>query len=302
MHKGKIVVKDGKTEIIDCELCGFKHLQPIPSKEEIKKYYEKQYYQDTKPNLLDYEKEIRETQWSNLWYKDKLDIVNNYIKYHSETKRLLDVGCGNGLFLRFMSENGWEANGIEPSFTASEIANSLNLNVKNKTLEDFIEDKWYRYFDFINLKCVLEHVPNPTEIINICKYLLKEEGIICIEVPNDFNILQLETHRLKLCKSRYWLAIPDHINYFDFSSLSQLLKKCGFDIHLQTTDFPMELFLLMEDNYVDNKEKGSKCHKRRMSFEVNISDEIRRDLYNSMAQLGIGRTCVIYATLNPHKQ
>ncbi len=301
MHKGKIVVKDGKTEIIDCELCGFKHLQPIPSKEEIKKYYEKQYYQDTKPNLLDYEKEIRKTQWSNLWYRDKLDIVNKYVNKHSETKRLLDVGCGNGLFLKFMSENEWEAMGIEPSCTASERANSLTLNVNNTTLEDFIENKWHRYFDFINLKCVLEHVPNPTEIINICKDLLKEEGMICIEVPNDFNTLQLEIHRLKLCKSHYWLTTPDHINYFEFSSLTRLLKKCGFDIHLQTADFPMEFFLLMEDNYINNRETGSKCHERRMNFEVNLNDEIRRNIYISMAQLGIGRTCIMYATLNTDK-
>lgn len=302
MHKGKNVVKNEKTEIIDCELCGFKHLQPIPSKEEIKKYYEKQYYQDTKPNLLDYEKEIRENQWSNLWCQDKLDILNEYLNEHSKTKRLLDVGCGNGVFLKFMSENGWETTGIEPSCTASERANSLTTNVINTTLEDFVEAKWNGYFDFINLKCVLEHVPNPIEIINVCKGLLKEGGMICIEVPNDFNTLQLETHRLKLCKSHYWLAVPDHINYFEFSSLTRLLKKCGFDIHLQTADFPMELFLLMEDNYVTDKEIGSKCHQKRMNFEVNINDEIRRKIYSSMAKLGIGRTCIVYATLNSNKQ
>ncbi|AFV24562.1 methyltransferase type 12 [Methanolobus psychrophilus R15] len=297
MHKGKVVATNGEVEIIECDFCGFKHLYPIPSKEEIKKYYEKQYYQEKKPKLLDYEKEVKEIKWSNLWYQDKFDILNNYINDIGGNKRLLDVGCGNGLFLKFMEENGWETFGIEPSCTASEMANFLNTNVFNTTLEDFIEKKWYGYFDFINLKCVLEHIPNPLEIITICKDLLNESGMICVEVPNDFNVLQLQTHKNKICKSHYWLAIPDHINYFNFSSLTQLLDKCGFEIYLQTADFPMELFLLMEDNYIDNNEIGSKCHERRMKLEGNIDDRLRRNIYTSLAKLGIGRTCIIYAKL-----
>ncbi len=301
MHKGKVVATDGKAEIIECDFCGFKHLNPIPSKEEIQKYYERKYYQEKKPKLLDYEKEIKETKWSNLWYKDKLDILNNYINKIDGNKRLLDVGCGNGLFLKFMDENGWEVFGIEPSGKASEKATSLSTNVFNTTLEDFIESKWYGYFDVINLKCVLEHVPNPTEIIDVCKDLLNESGMICVEVPNDFNVLQLQTNKNKLCKSNYWLAIPDHINYFDFSSLNKLLDKCGFDIYLKTADFPMEFFLLMEDNYVDNNEVGSKCHEKRMKLEANIEGELRRNIYTSLAKLGIGRTCILYAKLKEIK-
>ena len=45
MHKGKVVAEKENFKIINCEICGFKHLGPIPSKEEIKKYYERQYYQ-----------------------------------------------------------------------------------------------------------------------------------------------------------------------------------------------------------------------------------------------------------------
>ena len=297
MHKGKVVAMVGKSKIIDCVLCGFKHLDPIPSKEEIQKYYEKQYYQEKNPKLLDYEKETKEIQWSNLWYRDRLSILNKYINKIDETRRLLDVGCGNGFFLKFMDENGWEVFGIEPSCTASERAHSSNVNVFNTTLEDFIETKWHGYFDFINLKCVLEHVPNPIEVIDICKDLLNVSGMICIEVPNDFNALQLEAHEHKLCKPHYWMSIPDHINYFDFFSLGKLLEKSGFEIVLQTADFPMELFLLMEENYVENNEIGSKCHKKRMKFESNIEDELRRNIYTSLAKSGIGRSCIMYAKL-----
>ena len=275
MHKGKVVAEKGKFKVIDCEMCGFKHLDPIPSKEEIKEFYERQYYQEKIPKLLDPEKEEKELQWSNLWYRDRLLTLNKYIE--DEPKRVLDVGCGNGFFLKFMSENGWKAFGIEPSPKASEYARSLGLNVFNTTLEEFVEKQWYGYFDAINLKCVLEDVPNPIEILEICKSLLRDTGMICVEVPNDFNTLQLQVH--KLGKPQWWIAIPDHINYFDFDSLEKILENLDFEIVLRTTDFPMEFFLLIGEDYIGNDEVGSKCHQKRMKFELSLPDELRRDIY-----------------------
>jgi len=275
MHKGKVVAEKENFKIIDCEICGFKHLDPIPSKEKIKEYYERQYYQEKIPKLLDPQKEAKELRWSTLKYRDSLSTLNGYIGDRS--KRLLDIGCGNGFFLKFMKENGWEVFGIEPSPKASEYARSLDLNVFNITLEEFTNDKWFNYFDFINLKCVLEHIQNPVEVLKICKSLLKDSGMIRIEVPNDFNTLQLQVH--KLGKPQWWIAIPDHINYFNFYSLEKLLENLGYEIVLITTDFPMELFLLMSEDYIGNNEVGSKCHQKRMNFELSLSDELRRNIY-----------------------
>jgi len=107
-------------------------------------------------------------------------------------KVVAEKGEYKNFFLKFMSENGWKVFGIELSPEASKYAHSLGLNVFNTTLKEFLEKKWYDgYFNAINLKCVLEYVPNPIEILEICKSLLKDSGIMCVEVPNDFNTLQL---------------------------------------------------------------------------------------------------------------
>lgn len=298
MHRGKVVAEKGDYKVIECEVCGFKHLDTIWQKEEIKEYYQSKYYQDKVPKLLDTEKEAREIQWASLSYRDRLVTLNQYIR--DTTKKLLDVGCGNGFFLSFMNQNGWETFGIEPSKKASEYARSLGLfNIFNTTLEEFTENKWYGYFDAINFKCILEHVPNPIEILKICRNLLKDSGIVCIEVPNDFNSLQLQIH--KSGNPQWWVQTPDHINYFDFDSLEKLLERLNFEIILRTTSFPMELFILMGDNYIENDEIGSNCHQKRLKFDLSITDERRRNMYMSFARLGIGRSCIVYARLKKLK-
>jgi hypothetical protein len=93
------------------------------------------------------------------------------------------------------------------------------------------------------------------------------------------------------------VAIPDHINYFDFKSLSTLLKRLGFEVIYSQTDFPMELFLLMGDDYVGNKEIGNKCHQKRVNFEMAVPGELRRRIYQALAEVGLGRVCIIFARL-----
>jgi len=51
----------------------------------------------------------------------------------------------------------------------------------------------------------------------------------------------------------------------------------------------------MGEDYIGNNEVGSKCHQKRMNFELNIPDELRRNI--SLAKSGIGRNCIMYAKL-----
>ena len=163
------------------------------------------------------------------------------------------------------------------------------------TIEEFkTEFKKQRFFDAINLSYVLEHSSNPKEVLEICRDLLKNNGVMRVAVPNDFNSLQLQANKL-VSKPSWWIAIPDHINYFNFKTLERLLNNVGFEILLRTTSFPIELFLLMGDDYVENDEVGSMCHQKRMNFELALPKNIRRKLYQKLASLGLGRECIFYA-------
>lgn len=293
MHRGKVLCKKDSFEIIDCADCSFVHLNPIPRENELKEFYEKQYYKEKRDKLKIPKKVVKEKLWyEKVVWKDRLDVFDENVRKYP--KRLLDVGCGYGHFLKFMKENAWKVTGVEPSPVACKYAKSLNLEVFNMTIKEFKSQfKKQHFFDAINLDSVLEHLPNPKEVLEISKDLLKNNGVIHVTVPNDFNLFQLQANKV-VSKPSWWIAIPDHINYFNFETLEKLLEKGGFEIILRTTSFPMELFLLMGDDYVRNDQIGSLCHQKRMNLELNLPNSVRRKLYQKLASLGLGRECMVY--------
>jgi hypothetical protein len=124
--------------------------------------------------------------------------------------------------------------------------------------------------------------------------MLAPGGVVAIRVPNDFNDLQLATQE-KLGHRPYWVAVPDHVNYFSVRSLAKLLERVGFDVVHTQTDFPMELFLLMGDDYVNEAALGATCHKKRIAFELAIPPLVRRRLYAALAAADLGRNTLVFA-------
>jgi len=305
MHKGKVVAREGKYKVIDCTVCGFKHLEPMPSDEDIKDFYEKKYFDLIKKGgkaseirrLLKGGKEfVSELKWLKAtFYKDINYILTKNISKKSRT--LFDIGCGTGNFLEYMTNKDWETTGIEPSNEGMRVSKRSRLNVYNFSLEEFVAryPKYKNTFDVVTLLNVLEHVPDPRETLQNAKIFMKPyTGTICIRVPNDFNELQEQAQK-KLRKKLWWFSVPDHINYFNFQSLQELLKSLNFEIFYLSTDFPMEFFLLTGDDYVKNPDVGSICHRKRVDFELLISDNLRRKIYHNLADMGIGRNCIIFA-------
>ncbi len=296
LHSGKILEKKNEFEIIECSLCGFIHVIPIPSKEDIEKVYQSTYYQDVKPAYI--EKSLDEQDWINLHNDWKYSTIEQLIPPNKRT--ILDIGSGPGLFLKMGAERGWNTLGIEPSEQAYNYSkNTLGLNIIN----DFFNDRLIPQlndFDVVHLSDVLEHVIDPNHIINLVNSILKPDGLICIVVPNDFNPLQIGYQKIRGCNP-WWVAPPHHINYFNFQSLEKLLEKNNFEVILKESTFPMEFFLLFGEDYIGKDQIGKACHRKRMNFERNLEqsglNRIRQQLYHCFAQLGIGRQIVIFARL-----
>lgn len=294
-----------KYKIIRDPIYGYKRLDPLPTGEELAEFYQNKYYHLIRkggraPHLRRFmdggESARSERAWFHTTlYSDILSIFNQY----GTGRRILDVGCGTGELVSYLKDRDFDVVGIEPSADAAALAKSQGLVVYNYTLEDFVDfhtSNASDNFDAIIIINILEHVPEPVEMVRYIKKLLKPGAMLCVQVPNDFNELQLAA-KDKLNKEPWWIAIPDHINYFDFSSLASLLESVGFEVVDSRGDFPMELFLLMGEDYVGNPDTGRKCHEKRISFELAISAQLRRRLYQKFAEIGIGRDCLVFGKL-----
>jgi SAM-dependent methyltransferase len=294
MHRGKVLDTAKGYDIIDCDICGFVHIDPVPSPEVLDTTYKEEYYTAEKPLFI--ARQLEDIEWWNTIYDDRYDVLERYLS--PERRLLIDVGCGPGFFLKRGAERGWKGLGVEPSRQASAYARTQGLNVRNSFLHESGLGEGEERFDAAHLSEVLEHVPDPLTTCRQVFALLERGGVASFVVPNDYNPFQAVL-RQTIGLQPYWVAPPHHINYFSFASLERLLTTAGFVVLEKDAMFPMESFLLMDENYVGNDELGRLCHARRKKLDMRLNASplkaFRREMYRLMAAHGIGREMVLYA-------
>jgi len=138
--------------------------------------------------------------------------------------RLLDVGCGRGLFLRRMRRAGWDVAGVEADAeVARAISEAHGLDVRGGDPDgwDFPDGS----FDAVTFHHVLEHVSRPADLIVRARRLLRDGGLLVAAVPNR-DSLQAAFGRA----SWFHLDVPFHLHHFTASGLTGLLERSGFRI------------------------------------------------------------------------
>lgn len=154
------------------------------------------------------------------------EMVGMRIRYLSEAHRgrLLDVGCGNGQYLAYMRDLGWEVYGVDTDDEAALIAqHHYKVSVFTGNLEDanFPGD----YFDAITLNHVIEHVIDPIKILRECYRILKPGGYLVVVTPNAKSI----GHYIFRDAWRGF-DIPRHMYLFDKKALNTCVKHAGFQV------------------------------------------------------------------------
>jgi 2-polyprenyl-3-methyl-5-hydroxy-6-metoxy-1,4-benzoquinol methylase len=292
LHSGACLAEVGDSKVIECKHCGFAHVLPVPDEKVLTELYQKNYFVSEN---IDYFKQYeRDGDWWVLNFSDRYEFFES--KLDPAQRTLLDIGSGAGFFLQVGKNRGWKVKGIEPSRSAATYAKEMGLDVENDFFTENVKN--LGKFDVVNLTAVLEHVPNPKVFLRNAVSHLKDKGILCLSVPNDFNPFQKIL--VENCDAEAWWVVPHHhLNYFNHHSLRKLVEDEGLTPLYQTTSFPIDIFLLMGDNYLDDEVLGRASHKRRVNFEkkLNIAgkDDLRRKLYESFAELNIGREVILYA-------
>lgn len=110
-----------------------------------------------------------------------------------EGKRVLDVGCGGGILAESMAKRGASVTGIDMSVAPLAVARShsleqgLEIDYQQSTIEDFlcqIEQRQQPKFELITCMEMLEHVPDPTAVLQACAKLLTPQGKLIVSTIN----------------------------------------------------------------------------------------------------------------------
>ncbi|MBC8285131.1 MAG: class I SAM-dependent methyltransferase [Nitrospinae bacterium] len=147
------------------------------------------------------------------------------IKKYVEGGRVLDIGCGRGLFLNLMKKDGWLVTGQEyDQKSAAYAINNYGVEVHTGGLEGKFESE---SFDVVNINHVLEHMEKPGETLSECHRILKKGGLLVVAVPN------IDSFQAKFgMKNWFQLDIPYHLYHFSSKSLIDLIEKKCFKVDL----------------------------------------------------------------------
>jgi SAM-dependent methyltransferase len=214
------------SECADCEI-GMVH--PFPSDQKLSNLYSTGNYRTDGGTRFNFLVEY-------LIYLGSV-VKRKRIEKYSSKGKILDIGCGRGLFMDIMRRGGWEVEGSELNKeTASYAEQAYDLKVYPGKITDHTlppED-----FEAINVCGVLEHLKEPGEVLTECYKLLKTNGLLVVLVPD------IRSFEFKLGKKNWFhLDLPFHLFHFSEKGLIQLLEKKGFKIkrvkrfHLEYSPF-----------------------------------------------------------------
>jgi len=153
-------------------------------------------------------------------------------------RKALDVGCGNGHYLLFLRQLGWEVAGFDIENHVDPAVSDAGIPVFTGSLESVRPP--HGAFGLISMWHVLEHFHDPAAELHRMRDLLSRDGTLLIEVPNSESI------SAKLLR-RHWHQwdLPRHLSHFTPESLVQLLSQAGFRVRrlarLHKTALPQSL-------------------------------------------------------------
>jgi len=199
-------------------------VNPRPPFEDMWKYYPKEYYEEgfTLNRAYHLRRYAREARYLRR------------IERQPGSKSLLDVGCANGDFPRFMRARGWDVEGVEVSISSQPIT---DFQVYPQQLPDIPVNR--PAYDAVTAWAVLEHVHNPMAYFRKAAEVTKAGGLFVFQVPN-FN--SLSSRRLFL------EDIPRHLYFFAEKTVRRYLEETGFA--LEKAHFGGGIFVQPSQNWL----------------------------------------------------
>lgn len=218
LHAIDYTVSKNTFEIVQCESCHLRFTNPRPAANQAGKYYQSEDYishSNTQKGLVNQLYHYVR----NITLKQKTNWID---AYKIGDKKVLDIGCGNGHFLKACQEKGWNVQGMELDPETAKRASELLKQDIHPSIKNINQNE---SFDLITMWHVLEHVYEIKDYFEFFKQHLSPKGKLLFALPNhlsyDAEVFQ-----------QYWAAydVPRHIYHFNPNTLAFLAKQHGFQL------------------------------------------------------------------------
>jgi SAM-dependent methyltransferase len=219
------MTKEDDFSFLKCLRCGLQFVYPLPDKETLKNYY------NNYPDSRRVKKSINEyLDIANLSFIHQISVVSEIGGYLGDKKRFLDVGFGAGHYLSAARENGFATYGVELDRTSFEEVEKTAKNVYNCELDEAPFDS--DFFDIVKMAEILEHSPEPLNLLKSALRVIKKGGFLVVDVPNQSSFIakiKIFLRHLGLRKDYGFISPPNHLFGFTKKTLCLALSKAGFE-------------------------------------------------------------------------
>lgn len=223
-------------EVLACRACTLVYLWPQPSAEEIRAMFATLYTtgEGSVPELRDY---------YGYCYRDEPEnpLVRLYERWLDSLERiqapgrLLDVGCGTGLFLAVARRRGWQPFGIDDCDEATRHAREhFGLDVASGDFAGFAAGG--HRFEAITGWDIIEHSRAPVELLKTMRRCLAPGGVVGLSTPNQRSILDVVAGAIyrasggRITKPLEKFYIEQHFLYLTPATLTQALERAGLAV------------------------------------------------------------------------
>jgi 2-polyprenyl-3-methyl-5-hydroxy-6-metoxy-1,4-benzoquinol methylase len=189
-------------------------------------------------------------------FHHQAEIIGKHLSL--QNAKVLDIGCGGGLFLSLLKRQGAEVTGIELSDSRAQYAKSKHqLEILKYPIEsDFWQKGYANHFDAVTLWDVIEHVNYPFQTLYSAVQVLKPGGLLLIDTPcRDSFYHQFGEFTYKFTHGRYPTFLNamysahlfGHKQIFSTKEMQELFEAVGLqviDLHkFHELSFPYEFYL-----------------------------------------------------------
>ena len=140
--------------------------------------------------------------------------------YYGHPQSIVEVGCGDGSFLKHCHPLFTRIVGIEPSKKFITEAKKTGFKIIHgyvSNQKSVIKEK----FDCFASRQVFEHLEDPVDVLKGIKKMIKPKAVGLIEVPSGYRAMRM---------GRFYEFFPDHIHYYSVNSLVDLATKANFNV------------------------------------------------------------------------